>query len=313
VAVEPASAGLAWLLFAGSSVHVAATAWLFEAHELRAHIRGHRLRYLAIPLALITGAALLAVIVPAGVLKLLLLAFFGWQFWHFQRQNYGLVALAAASRKVPSLAVAERRALTISGWAGITGALSQPPLLQVNVSPAQPLELVAAVGFTLGVAQGLAALRRRPRRQRPGAFTVAYLMALFFFLPVFLFSSPYLAVGSLVIAHGFQYLMLAGLVATGHRRGIARLATASTMLCLALVAGAILAAAAHQHEADAGGRWIYGAYLGVVMSHFVVDARIWRLRDPFCRRFISSRVPFLLPPSASPVGDGSDADIQSRT
>jgi hypothetical protein len=32
-----------------------------------------------------------------------------------------------------------------------------------------------------------------------------------------------------------------------------------------------------------------------VMAHFVIDAGLWRLRDPFPRAFLASRVPSLLP------------------
>jgi hypothetical protein len=31
------------------------------------------------------------------------------------------------------------------------------------------------------------------------------------------------------------------------------------------------------------------------MAHFVIDAGLWRLRDPFPRAFLASRVPSLVP------------------
>jgi hypothetical protein len=48
------------------------------------------------------------------------------------------------------------------------------------------------------------------------------------------------------------------------------------------------------------------------MAHFVVDAGLWRLRDPFPRSFMASHVPFLVPPRETcrgPGDDGSLADI----
>jgi hypothetical protein len=45
------------------------------------------------------------------------------------------------------------------------------------------------------------------------------------------------------------------------------------------------------------------------MAHFVIDASLWRLRDPFPRAFLAARVPGLLP-GRSPAADGSSADIQ---
>ena len=43
---------------------------------------------------------------------------------------------------------------------------------------------------------------------------------------------------------------------------------------------------------------MFGAYLGAVMAHFVIDAGLWRLRDPFPRAFLAERVPYLVPARA---------------
>jgi hypothetical protein len=32
------------------------------------------------------------------------------------------------------------------------------------------------------------------------------------------------------------------------------------------------------------------------MAHFVIDAGLWRLREPFARSFLAERVPYLVPP-----------------
>jgi hypothetical protein len=44
------------------------------------------------------------------------------------------------------------------------------------------------------------------------------------------------------------------------------------------------------------------------MTHFVIDAGVWRLRDPARKAFIASRVPFLFP---APPADISETDIRS--
>jgi hypothetical protein len=316
---EPPSVGLGWLLFVGSSVHVVSTGWLFTAREVRAQVVRHRVRYLWAPLGLICSAALLAVVIPPQALNGLLLPYFGWQFWHYQRQNYGLAALAAAFQAVPSMRARERQALLITGCAGGAGLLVHPALLQLQLQLAPGLTSVLQVAFALagvalvlGIVHGLVALWLRPADQRPAEYCAGFLMALLFFAPVFIFTSPYTAVGGLVVAHGLQYLVLVGLVATGDRRGADRLRFLMVLACLALVAGAVLNASSHLHASGPLGRLCYGAYLGVVMTHFVVDAGIWRLRDPSSRQFISSRVPFLVPPRPSSVADRPGPDICSR-
>ena len=69
---------------------------------------------------------------------------------------------------------------------------------------------------------------------------------------------------------------------------------------IALIGGALLSLTSHLHSAQAGARVGYGAYLGIVMAHFVVDGGLWRLRDRFPRSFLAARLPYLLPDRAVP-------------
>src|ERR1700679_2535429 len=54
--------GLAWLLFLGSSVHVASTGWLFTNRNVRRHAWEQRCRYVWAPLGLVATGALLSVV-----------------------------------------------------------------------------------------------------------------------------------------------------------------------------------------------------------------------------------------------------------
>ena len=123
-------------------------------------------------------------------------------------------------------------------------------------------------------------------------FIAVYLSSLLFGLPIFVFTSPYAAVGGMTLAHGLQYLLLLGMAA-GHGRNArqppqVRLALLAN---IALIGGAALSAASHLHSAGPGWRLVFGAYLGVVMAHFVIDAGIWRMRDPLARKFVADSLP----------------------
>jgi hypothetical protein len=329
VLAPPASAapirGLAWLLFLGSSVHVAATGWLYTLPDVRAHVGARPVRYAWIPAGLVvTGAVTAAVLSPAAM-AWLLLAYFGWQFFHFQKQNLGLAALAASVHRVRPLGRAERRALMGAGGAGILGLLAHPGLLQLRVRPAAgEMFTVAGLLFAAAAGSGVVALVRRPAADRPAGFCAMYLMALLFSLPIFAFRSPYAAVGGMTIAHGFQYLLLVGLVAAGNRRGTSRWLRLAVFANVALVGGALLSGASHLHGFPPAIRLVFGAYLGVVTAHFVIDAGFWRMRDPFPRAFMARHVPGLVPSratapvavapaaaaqAASPAADGSLGDI----
>jgi hypothetical protein len=120
---------------------------------------------------------------------------------------------------------------------------------------------------------------------------------------VFAFASPYAAVGGLTIAHGAQYLLLMSLVAAGGGAPrspggrTARALRLAVLVNLVLIGGAALEVTSHLHDGGRSFRLLYGMYLGVVMAHFVLDAGLWRLRDPFPRRFLARRVPYLLRPA----------------
>ncbi|WP_460790299.1 hypothetical protein [Nocardioides maradonensis] len=287
---------LVWLLFVGSSAHVGATGWFFTVPEVRAHARRHRGRYVVAPTLLVLGTAVAAVVAPPSWFVDALLVYFGWQFLHFQKQNLGIAALAARSLRAPALATAERRALVGAGCGGILALVGHPALLRLEPDlRLHGLVVAGAVLFLGSVVAGLVAVGRRPPAARPGAYVVVYLSSLVFFAPVFLFSSPYAAVAGLTIAHGLQYLLLLGMLAgapvesaTGPRLGVL------VLVNIALVGGLLLNQASHLHTAHGPARALYGAYLGLVMAHFVVDTGLWRLRDEFPRAFLTRRLPYLL-------------------
>jgi hypothetical protein len=304
VGSAPAPEGLAFLLFVGSSVHVASTGWFYCAAEVRAHLGAHRGRYVWGPLALIAGAGAIALLVPQPVLDWLLLPYFGWQFFHYQKQNLGIAALAAMSGRVAPLTRAERRALIAAGLAAVAGLLARPAQLQLGVRPVlQPLFPAALIAFAVAVTAGCWCLLRRARSQRPAGLCAAYLTSLAFGLPVFVFSSPYASVAGMTIAHGLQYLLLMSLVAAGGRRGRARILPLAVLANVALLGGAALAVASDQLGDTGPMRILFGVFLGAVMAHFVIDAGLWRLRAEFPRAFLRSRLPYLVPALGPVAGD----------
>ena len=297
------AAALSWLLFTGSSVHVAATGWLFTVPAVRDYARAHALRCLWVPAALIVAGAVAAATFSPAAFQWLLLPYFCWQFFHYQKQNVGMAALAASAHRVRPLARAERIPLLVCGFAAIGALIARPGLVGLHVLGSQPLRGVigaaCAVTFTVAVGAGLAGLARRPAAERPASFCATYLVCLLFSLPVFAFSSPYAAIGGMTVAHGLQYLLLVGLIAgAGQDRRPdqpSRLVRLAMLGNVALIGGAALSTASHLHDAAPAGRLLFGAYLGVVMSHFVIDAGLWRMRDPLARRFVAGQLPFLVP------------------
>jgi hypothetical protein len=297
IALSPSQGGpgrsLRLLLFVGASMHVSSTAWFGAVPEVRRHARLHPRRYLVAPVALVLVAATAATVLTATQVGWTLLGFFAWQFFHFQKQNLGLAALAATAYQVGPLRPRERHALMATSVAGIAALLSHPELLQVAVDGRlRWLFPVATAAYVVAVALGLLALRGRS--ERPVPFVATYLMGLGFFWPVFAFASPYAAVAGLVLAHGLHYLLLMALVAAKPVGDLPAPVSLAILVNVALLGGVALNAASHQHGGDVLSRALFGVYLGLVMAHFVIDAGLWRLRDPFPRALLGPRLPFLL-------------------
>lgn len=298
--------GLAWVLFAGSSAHVASTGWLYTLRDVRSYAVSHPWRFIRVPVLLMIAGAAAAVTLTPAAMTWLLLPFFAWQFFHFAKQNLGMTALAAKMAGAPPLQAAERRALIASGLAGICALMARPALLQLRVDPRLgALFPPSAAAMAGAVAAGVILLARRAPAQRPRGFCVMYLMGLFFSVPVVVFASPYAAVGGMTIAHGMQYLLLVSLVAAGGPGEAGRALRLAVLCNVALIGGAVLAVTSHLHSGGPAVRLAFGAYLGAVMAHFVVDAGLWRLRDPFPRAFLARRVPYLMR-AAPAVRSGAD-------
>ncbi len=296
---------LSFLLFTGSSVHVASTAWLLSVPTVRDYVRAHPVRCLWVPASLVIATALTAAIIPPGAFQWLLLPYFGWQFFHYQKQNLGMAALAATAARVRPLSRAERGALLGAGLAVLGALASDPGLLALRLHPELHwLHQVSAAAFAVAVLTGVLALARRASTERsPGSATV-YLTSLLFGLPVFVFSSPYAAVGGMTLAHGLQYLLLVTIVAgagSGSRsqaasaRPVRQFVRLAALANVALIGGAGLSLASHLHSAAPAGRLVFGGYLGLAMTHFVIDAGIWRFRDPLARKFVTDSLPFVAP------------------
>lgn len=322
VALAPKSGGdpdvaLAWLLFLGSSVHTASTGWLFTNSSIRRYAWEQRGRYVWAPLGFVTTGMILSVVVSPRLVTWAVLLLLAWQFHHFQKQNIGLVALTGSSLGLASLRRAERTSICATGAAGIAEVCAHPGLLQLDVRLPHSgyLALLATALLAVGVAGGALALTRRPRADRPSRFCAMYGLALLFPLPVFVFISPYAAVGGLTMAHGLQYLLLMGLVAAGSDRR-KRIGGVATLGALAVLGGAVLSVISHLHGDGPSLRLFFGLYLGLLAGHFVVDGGIWRLSEPFVRSFLSQRAGYLLcsgPASgaAVSVADTSVSDIES--
>lgn len=311
--VASSSGALGWLLFIGTSVHVATTGCIFVLPEARSVARSNGWSSWWVPSGVIASATLASAAVAPSRMTLVLLVIFSWQFWHYQKQNLGIVGLVASSHRIGALRTPERRVIKSAGAAGVLGLVAHPQLLGIYpYAPFEPFWVLGELLLLTSAFYGLALMACRSEGPRTAAFTAAFAMSLSFWTPMFLFESPYAAVGGMTIAHGLQYLLLTGLVLLGPTKERDDFVRVGLALSAALLTGALLSWSSHLHSAALPLRALFGAYVGVVMTHFVADRHLWRLREPSARTFLASRAPFLLPVTTDPVADGSADGIVCR-
>jgi hypothetical protein len=222
-----------------------------------------------------------------------------WQLWHFQKQNLGMVSLCASALGASSPRRFERAVLLTAGALGVLGLLCRPALLDLHLpSQSAAVGTIVAVGFWLTVATGIIVVARRTtRRSWPPPVAAMYMLTLVFFAPAFLFTNNLAAVVGMAGAHGLQYLWLLrrvdGVVpAPWRRRQSAGGGSTWVLLSVAAAGGAALTLMGGLRSAVGPLKILGGVYLGLVCLHFAFDGAIWRMRDPWPRRFATTRLRF---------------------
>ncbi len=296
LAPRTGSPGLALssVLLVGTSMHVAATPWLFTVPDARRVAAAAPLRFLVIPLSLLGVGLALSSVLPTGSLEAVLLGLLTWQLVHFAKQNTGVVALCASACGVTGPTRPERRAIVATGWAGAAAIWANPHLVAVRLGGLGPgLYVAGPCVFAASLAVGVRALLRRPASQRPAGVVAVGVLALCFSAPLFASANPFAAAGGLALAHGAQYLALVGLVAAGPLSARRRWTRVAVLVNVSALGGLGLRAVSQLHGSLGASRALFGLYLGCYAAHFVVDAGLWRLSRPEARRFVLGALPFL--------------------
>lgn len=260
--------------------HVGATAFFYFDRDFFKLIGENKQRFFLWPAMLALGClAVFATNVAAWTL--LVTGFFAWQLYHFQRQNYGLIAFAARSAGLSRLP----RELNWMLNFGVAGAICNL-LRRIDLKGG----FASAIVYDLSVALFLAStvlllkvLLTTPRMRADLPVVIFTLLGWMFYLPTLVSTTDLVGYWSYAIAHGAQYIIFMIVVSGNRKHG-------TTVLSLFLVLfAAMLLAFDHLNRSGAG----MAAYTGLVMGHFLIDAKIWRLREPLQGSLIKERFAFI--------------------
>lgn len=276
---------IAWIL-AGYG-HVMTTVWFGIDDGYRPVIMANRQRMLlslAI-LPLIMGAVAFASI---GAAAWVYVGYTMWLAHHYNRQNFGLVAFAAAHDGTGPIPREVGWFFNLSSVAGAVAMIAMPSIFPGGVTPfGAPIygywaRIAGAVLLFAGALMLVRLLVRHPAVRRSPTVLLFLGLSLVFYLPSLLVGPANVSFWPYAMAHGAQYLVMMGVVSRGS-------ALKATGLAITAAVAIVLGFAAFSMDSAP---WAQ-IYTGVVMWHFLADARLWRLRDPVVRQVVRERFAFL--------------------
>jgi len=260
--------------------HVGATAFFYFDRDFFKLIGENKQRFFLWPAMLAIGCVAVFS-TNAAAWTLLVTGFLAWQLYHFQRQNYGLIAFAARSAGLGKLP----DELTWMLNFGVAGAICNL-LRRVELKGA----FASAIAYDLSVVMFIAStvllikvLLTTPRLRTDLPILIFTVLGWMFYLPTLVSTTDLVGYWSYAVAHGAQYIIFMIVVSGNRKHG-----TKALSLFLLLFA-AMLLAFDHLNRSGAG----MAAYTGLVMGHFLVDAKIWRLREPIQGSLIKQRFAFI--------------------
>jgi hypothetical protein len=186
-------------------------------------------------------------------------------------------------------ATAERWLYVIGGFGATFGLVQfHHPVLETALH-----QLGQATASAVSViAIGLALYRLMARAH--WAYVLMTAFAGVFPLTIFLFGP---LVGAFIAgtSHSLQYMTVMALMAGDHVQGNRFTRISGLLLCGATVA-AIYAVFNYPPLWGGWANVLNVAYLCISMWHFIVDADVWRLREPFQRQALRESMPYLFAP-----------------
>ncbi|MGH7789021.1 MAG: hypothetical protein ACRERC_19270 [Candidatus Binatia bacterium] len=282
-------------------MHVAATGFFYLDPAFRPVIGESRVSCLWslgwLPLLILT-VGLVGTVAIGSWAYLLIYSFHNiWLFYHYQRQNFGLASFVSTHVGFGRLPDRVNTALNVAAAGAIITLLGTPSffLPTEGLLPGLPDTMPGAAYVVLrplGTAIYAAALllmlgvfRSEPRLRENAWLAGALVLGIGFFLPTIVFQSAAMGFLPIATAHGAQYILMMSVVSGRSARGV----LGFVLMCtVGVVAGLGL---------DAMKAWpVILAATGLVQVHFLVDAKVWRLREKRQRAIMHDRFDFLLAP-----------------
>tara|TARA_B100000686_G_C16598851_1_gene867551 strand:+ start:140 stop:967 length:828 start_codon:yes stop_codon:yes gene_type:complete len=274
-------------------MHVALTGFFFVDNEYRNFMAGRPMYFFGLPLLLIVGSGSITHFLGASGEAYIFIGYHGWLLWHYGRQNIGVLSFVSSSAGGESVTANERRILNGAALGGLLGAYGV--ISQFDKTAFAPYEQniiqIGAFIYTIAICGALANFVSLVRIKQPISRCLFSLLLPLFFAPTFFFDDYLRATMSYAIAHACQYFVFMYYLASGDSK---KGQTNVLLLASVAVLGWILIWLTR--DSSLWGQlsgFMPGVALALIMWHFIIDAGVWQLRDPWQRNQIRKRFTFL--------------------
>lgn len=340
------------LLTAMVGAHVGLSYYFYLDRKSYPVIHDHKWRYFGIvPLVFIVNFALFTVMTLEQKL-FFQMAVVGWNFWHFQRQHYGVYCFIKQYEGVRAT-LFERNFIL---WAALPALIMQIYAMPIAAGTPAQKEFIAPFQKPITVASmivcaGLVFLAvrfivRDWKCSKNQIFRRRWLPALFLgflslsYLPYYFMPAPK-AMFMSSSGHGLQYIVFMIVVAMQRNQemrtgpGPSNLGVFLEVVWKMAVGIAILVGTGYglyYVSIHAGGWKLFGenekynqalASIGIsiTVSHFIQDAAMWRLSHPVSRQYVQRYFGFLFPrpavaavePASPNLAQGFAIDLRSES
>ncbi len=271
-----------WLI---GGAHVWTTGLLWFDRRYQHHIQSRPVYFYAYPAAITVVCAIGVEVFGAVGLHMFMAFYTAWLFYHFGRQNWGLLCLIGTAVKAERPSNMEQRICRWAPIAGMAGAL-------ISSDATGGLAVARHMGFAATLVVAAVALIVAGRQLADGTHPLkASMTALagLFFLPTYFFGT--LGVIAVGVAHAYQYELVMSCMTANRRASATRL----WMLPLILVTVVYIVAYVVIIDIDWGalGRPVQVIWYATIIWHFIIDADVWRLSRPFQRQVVRDSLPYL--------------------
>jgi hypothetical protein len=286
-----------------SSAHVMSTGYLlFNPKECRGVWRPG-LSLVAIPAVLFGATFFTLLALPLWAVLAYMLAYLHYGMFHFGRQNLGVLSFVSRIALHRPITPVERWTIMAGVIAGIFATYSifapalglNPKVFPFDVSRIEPIFSslwYVGAAINLGLVPFTLFYAFAHRREYDWSTLTAWLASVFFFLPMFLTSTPLFALIAWTVAHGLQYVVFLFFHAAGKRKPAMPL----IFLGAAVGAGVIiwrLSAIVQTSDAEGPVRVAVATITAITLVHYWVDQFLWKFSTPERRKWFSENYSFL--------------------